>query len=410
MGEPKAAMYLGKDVFISLDTFESSLSPLSIPEELETKEAVVSAFAFVHKDGVSMVANGQVYMYFKSLNRWVHQQEFTSPMSELSNTHYCYARADPQCKECSWTLFAYDTRRSVSDSHIFLSQDGGYTFTHTLTSGICDGEMSIVTVDIPHNPVGCTDVAPLIALVAVSCPPTRHIRIVKNTTACDKGLIQEAALANNFGYTISHNIYISHFLARKHIQQDNRQVKYNFTNLGCPLLAYYKKFLGVSIFELWENNRFQEHVPAEFVLFEIHGMHNYDYLLTAHDANSISQPQNWSSLLEEQESPDPNTAWTRRNYMSCKDRNGPELKQPSVKYQVLEGDKNKIIFPPYNVLYILKAIVVDTFYSYCDLSVTFSVYVYGAFPRNYLHFWASLTVFLILLLIFKRYSLSHLSF
>lgn len=73
--------------------------------------------------------------------------------------------------------------------------------------------------------------------------------------------------------------------------------------------------------------------------------------------------------------------------MSCKGRNGPELTWPSVKYQVLDGDKNKITFPPYNGLYIFKASVVDTFYSYCDLSVTFSVCAYGVFPMNYLHFW-----------------------
>ncbi|KAM6101011.1 LOW QUALITY PROTEIN: cation channel sperm-associated auxiliary subunit delta, partial [Theristicus caerulescens] len=171
---------------------------------------------------------------------------------------------------------------------------------------------------------------------------------------------------NNFSYTISHNIYNSHFLARKPIQQDNPQIKYNSTNLGCPLWVYYKN-PWVQIFELWE----KKHVLAEFVLFDINGMHNYDYLLTVHDAHCISQPQNWTFLLEEQESPDPNTAWTRKNYMSCKDRNGPELKWPSVKYQVPDGDK--IIFPPYNGLYIFKAIVVDTFYSCYDLFVTFSV-------------------------------------
>ncbi|XP_050771707.1 cation channel sperm-associated auxiliary subunit delta [Gymnogyps californianus] len=705
-GEPKAAVYLGKDIFISLDAFESSLSLLSIPEELEAKEAllsaIVSAIAFVHKDGVLMVVNGQVYLYFKSFNRWVPSAGVTSPMSKLSNTLCCYTGADPQFKELSSTLFAYDTRCPVSDSHIFLSQDGGYKFTSIETStreqgvllrgynfisfavtgllinrggedgagkaagayfryngtenshvsnhssatfhllpkgpaklwsiqnlalrgffilwttdtllisanngltmeevsvmpletfqsttfpgsgflhvtasssqiavvtqdkhlfygsisrvtsmvhiakdesidlkntgmlfeergwltllnsvisnftqlydlnkcklnlqlavwrsqqsctveilmgdfqnkiyyidmhesltlkaifvhkpgkrstplvtvsnthvlafsayvikvgftydgnteyllrtvleqqyfpdfadtGFCDGVqdrgMSAVTVDIPDNPISCIDAAPLTALVAVSCPATKHIRIVKNVTACDRGLIQEAELRNNFSYTISHNIYDSHLLARKDIQQDDLQIKYNFTNLGCPLLVYYKNS-WVPIFELWENNTFQEHVPAEFVPFEINGMRNYDYHLTVHDAICISQPQIWTSLLEELESPDPNTAWTRRNYMSCKDRNGPKLKWPSVKYQVLDGNKNKIIFPPRNGLYIFKAIVVDTFYSYCDLSVTFSVYVHGAFPRNYLHFWASLTVFLIFTFDFYKILLFHLS-
>nr|XP_009921661.1 PREDICTED: LOW QUALITY PROTEIN: cation channel sperm-associated protein subunit delta [Haliaeetus albicilla] len=207
-GEPKVAVYLGKDVFINLDAFESSLFRLSIPEELETKEASPSA----------------------------------------PSTDFC--------------------------------------------DSIHDGEMSTVTVDIPDNAVSCIDAAPLTALVAV--------------TACDKGLIQEAGLRNNFN-----------------IQQDDH-IKYNFTNLGCPLLVHYKN--------PW--------MPLDF-------------------AGGT-------------QSPDPNTAWTRRNYMSCKDRNGPELMWPSVKYQVLDGDKNKITFPPYNGLYIFKASVVDTFNSYCDLSITFS--------------------------------------
>ncbi|KAM6210923.1 LOW QUALITY PROTEIN: cation channel sperm-associated auxiliary subunit delta-like [Sarcoramphus papa] len=676
-GEPKAAVYLGKDIFISLDGFESSLSLLSIPEELEAKEAlvsaIVSAIAFVHKDVVLMVVNSQVYMYFKRLNRWVPSAGVTSPMSKLSNTHCCYTGADPQFKELSSTLFAYHTRCSVSDSYIFLSQDGGYKFTSIETSTREQGvllrvynfisfAMTGLLIDrggedgagkatgayfryngtenshvsnhssatfhlLPKGPAklwniqnlalrgffilwttntllisannGLTmeevTVMPLETFQSTTFPGSGFLHVtasssqiavvtqdkhlfygsisqvtsmvhiakdesidLKNTgmlfeergwltllssvisnftqlydfnkckvnlqlavwrsqqsctveilmgdfqnkiyyidmhesltlkaifvhkpgkrstplvtvsnthvlafsayvikvgftydgnteyllrtvleqqyfpefvdtgfcdgvhdggmsavtvdvpdnpiSSSDRGLIQEAELRNNFSYTISHNIYDSHFLARKDIQQDDLQIKYNFTNLGCPLVYY--KNSWVPIFELWENNTFQEHVPAEFVPFEINGMRNYDYLLTVHDAICISQPQIWTSLLEEQESPDPNTAWTRRNYMSCKDRNGPELKWPSVKYQVLDGNKNKIIFPPCNGLYIFKAIVVDTFYCYCDLSITFSVYVHGAFPRNYLHFGASLTVFLILLLIFTRYSLFYLS-
>lgn len=82
-------------------------------------------------------------------------------------------------------------------------------------NGVGNGERSTVAVDIPDNPIGCTDVASLIALVAVSCPPAKHIRIIKNVTACDEGLIQEAALRNNSSCTVSHNIYHSYFLARE---------------------------------------------------------------------------------------------------------------------------------------------------------------------------------------------------
>ncbi|XP_062424530.1 cation channel sperm-associated auxiliary subunit delta [Rhea pennata] len=700
----KISVYLGKDVFVSTTTFEASLSPLCIPKELEAKAAAVSAIAFVHTDRVSMVINGRVYLYLESPDGWVVSAGVSLPVSELSNVHCCYTGEDSQCKALSSTLFAYDTGRSVSDSHIFLSKDGGYTFTrvqmstgergvllgvynfisfgltgllinrteedetgkaagayfrylgtennrvsnhssavfHLLRKGpaklwsihslglrgfiilwttdillissnnglimdevtvmptkkfqnttfsnsgfslvsvsgseiavltqnkqifygsislvttvvyiatdssidlnttvmlfeergwltllspvisnfsqlydfkkckfnlqlaiwrsqqscdveilegdfenkiyyidmhenltlnatfvpkpgktsipmvtvsnphvlafsakiseigftydgntkyllhiglqqqyfsgfaeldfcdsLLDGEISTVTVDIPDKGIGCIDVAPLTALVAVSCPPTKHIRLFKNITACDKGLLQEAVLKKNFSYAISYEIYDPQFLARPNIQQDNLEIKYDFKNLGCPLLVYYKN-PWVPILELWENGAFQKRVSAEFVMFEINGMHNYDYLLTANDANCFSQPQNWTALLKEQESPDPHTAWTRRNYMSCKDRNGPELKWPSVKYQVLGGGKNKIIFPPYNGLYVFKAIIVDTFYSYCDLSITFSIYVYGAFPRSYISFQATLIglLILILLLILTGYFLPHLS-
>ncbi|XP_009471402.1 PREDICTED: cation channel sperm-associated protein subunit delta [Nipponia nippon] len=517
-GEPKAAMYLGKDVFISLDAFESSLSPLSIPDELEAKEAIVSAITFVHKDRISVVVNSQAYMYVKSLNsrRSVSNSHiflsqdggymFTcfetstreqgvllrvynfisfamtsllidrrgedgagkaagtyfryngTKTSHVSNHISTTFHLLPKGPDKLWsiqnlalrgfiTLWTTDTsflsannglimeelavwgsqqscsveiltgdfwnkiyyidmhesltlkaifvpnpgKRSVSNPHVLafsacvievqftygrntkyllhIVQDQQYFSEFAgadFCDGVRDGEMSAVTVDIPDNPIGCTDVAPLTAHVAVACPPTKHIRIVKHVTACDKSLIQEAALRNNFSYTISHNIYNSDFLARKHIQQDDLQINYNFTNLGCPLPVYYKN--------PW--NRFQEHVPAEFVLFDINGMHNHDHVLTAHDAHCISQPQNWTFLLEEQESPDPNTAWTRRNYMSCKDRNGLELKWPSIKYQVPDGDKNKIIFPPYNGLYIFNAIVLDTFYSCYDLSQYMSVVLF----------------------------------
>uniref|UniRef100_A0A8C3JU41 Cation channel sperm-associated auxiliary subunit delta n=1 Tax=Calidris pygmaea TaxID=425635 RepID=A0A8C3JU41_9CHAR len=292
-------------------------------------------------------------------------------------------------------------------SHVVLEQEHFSEFADAdFCNSVHDGEMSTVTVDIPGNPIGCIDVAPLPALVAVSCPPAKHIRIAKNVTVHDKEFIQEAAPRNNFSYTISHNIFDSCFLARKDMQQNYLQIKYNFTNVGYPLLVCYKNAWAPS-FELQESNSFQEHIPAEFVPFEINRTRNWEYLLTAHDTNCISQPQNWTPLLEEQESPDLHTAWTRRNYKSLKDWNGSEFKWPSVKYQVLDG-KSKIIFPPYNGLYIFKDIAMDLFYSYCDLPVTFSGYAYSAFPRNYLHFWASLTVFLILLLILTSYSLSHL--
>lgn len=60
----------------------------------------------------------------RPLTGGIPSARFTSPVSELSKARCCYTGADPQCKGLSWTLFAYDARRSVSVSHTFLSQDG----------------------------------------------------------------------------------------------------------------------------------------------------------------------------------------------------------------------------------------------------------------------------------------------
>lgn len=125
--QPKVSTHLEKDVFISMDASESSISALPIPEELKAKEAAISTITCVHT--VTIMINGQVYLYIKSLDRWSPSAGVTSPAFEHSYTHCCYLVADSQCKELSWTLFAYDTRCSVSNSCIFVSKDGSYTFT-----------------------------------------------------------------------------------------------------------------------------------------------------------------------------------------------------------------------------------------------------------------------------------------
>ncbi|XP_009884284.1 PREDICTED: cation channel sperm-associated protein subunit delta [Charadrius vociferus] len=472
--EPKVAVYPGKEVFISLDASESSLSLLPILKEREAEEATVSAIAFLHKDGVSMVVNSQVLCQprlpftersytFTRIETSTREQgvllsiyNFTSfavtglltdrsgedeagkaagayarhngaknsHMSNHSSTTFHLLPKGP-AKLYSiqnlalrgfiilWTtdhlllsannclimekvtvvhlvtfqsttfpnnIFLLVTVSSsqiavlTQDRHLFYSSISQVTSVVYIAKDECinlknsgipfeerramfvpkPGKRStpLVTVSSAHELAFSADVIEveltyggnteyLLHFVpvsefevtdfynsVVSCPPAKHIRIVKNVTPCDEGLIREAALRNNSSCTISHNLYHSYFLAREDMQQDNLQTKYNFTNLRCCLLEYYKNS-WVPVFELRESNRFQKHVPAEFVLFEINGMHNSDYLLTACGANCISQPQNWTTLLEEQKSPDPQSARTRSNYVSCKNRNGPELKRPS---------------------------------------------------------------------------------
>uniref|UniRef100_A0A8C0GZX5 Cation channel sperm-associated auxiliary subunit delta n=1 Tax=Chelonoidis abingdonii TaxID=106734 RepID=A0A8C0GZX5_CHEAB len=661
-GRPSPALYLGQKVFLSTDGFETSLLPLTIPSELETPNASVSAAAFVKKYQLVMVINGRVYLYFfiAGEEEWLPVQGINFLVTKLSNTHCCYPGQDPACQAISMTIFAYETGHSVSKSHIFQSEDGGHTFTalklspelqgvllgvynfvslsqtghmyshssmgfnlnstggrdvqgiqhpylwgftilwtkdtllisssngllvepvivqtrvfsrtslsfpggglcHVAISnteiaalthdhrlfhgsldmvsttmvqigernssqkGLCNaalmfdkvgmltvltpvptnsswaynfqkctlnvqllmmefwpplqdcpveilkghfhnkihyidmhqtlnfsamfvpkpgtgafpmvtvsnphvlgfraritedgytydgntkyslhmqllqqcfsgmadphssdtfpsGGMSILTVDIPNKGPSCIDMQPLSALINVGCPPTKHIKVFKNTTACSKGLFNQSMLQDNFTYTISHSLYDPHFLATPQLGQSDLEVLYEYSKLGCPLLLYYDT-PWLPILELWENDAFVEYVSADFVVFEVNGMYNYDYLLTAAEANCISQPQNWTALIQKQNSPNPHTAWSRVNYESCKNHDGPKLVSPSAKYQILgQNEKNKIIFSHYNGFYIFEAIVVDKLYSYCELSAIVSVYVTGALPKRLLTF------------------------
>lgn len=82
--QPKVSTHVGKDVFISMNASESSLSPLPIPEDLKAKEGAISTITCMHT--VTIVINGQVYLYFKSLDRWSPSAGVTSPAFEHSHT------------------------------------------------------------------------------------------------------------------------------------------------------------------------------------------------------------------------------------------------------------------------------------------------------------------------------------
>ncbi|MGH0151166.1 UNVERIFIED_CONTAM: hypothetical protein FKN15_032542 [Acipenser sinensis] len=253
------------------------------------------------------------------------------------------------------------------------------------------------------------------AFINVGCPPDKHIKVLRNVTVCSKGQFNQETLQNNFTYTISKWVpvlkknkinahidpaqtvgktYDPQYLYRQDSAAEDLRVLYSFVDLQCPLLVYVDD-PWLPLLELWEGKTFVEFVPADFVMFEVHGMYNYEYQQSARSAGCVSQPQTWRSMLKTQSRPNPHTAWNRKNYVSCKDPSGPPLTSLELEYEVLKaGSGNMVMFPSYNGFYIFKAIVVDPTYSFCELSVTFSVYVYGAFPEAKFDSPLTLVVFL----------------
>ncbi|XP_061467285.1 cation channel sperm-associated auxiliary subunit delta [Rhineura floridana] len=312
---------------------------------------------------------------------------------------------------------------TVSNPHVLAFQadlkEDGYTFNgnakyrldirllQQIFSGMAhsqfqddmySGRLSTITVDIYNKGIFCIDMHPLTALIAVDCPPKKEIRIAKSTTACSRGLFKDVMLQSNYTYSINWDLYDPMFLGRKSLVQGKLNVTYNYNHWGCPLLLYYDS-PWLPVLELWDNDEFVEYVSADFVLFEINGMHNYDYLLDEVEANCMSQAQNWTTLIEKDPEGNPHFAWSRYLYESCKEPRGNDsLPSASSKYQVLNrNENNRVLFPQYNGIYVFKAIVVDTVYSYCELSTVFSVYVHGALPKSEINVGKTLVSFLVLI-------------
>nr|XP_056710903.1 cation channel sperm-associated auxiliary subunit delta-like [Euleptes europaea] len=295
--------------------------------------------------------------------------------------------------------FTYDGNIKFNLQIILLQQHNSGMAKTEFHDQVTTAGMSTLTVDIYNKGIFCIDMHPLTALIAMDCPPTKHIRPFKNVTVCNKGLFNQTNLQNSFSYIIKQDAYDPRFLGRQHLDQEDLNVTYSYELLGCPILLYYDS-PWLPTLELWENDKFVEYVSADFVLFETNGMHNYDYLLTASEAKCISQPQNWSTMFQWQLHPNPHTAWSRTNYESCKVPNQVRpLDSPSIKYQILNlNEDNRVVFSQYNGIYIFKVIVVDTIYSYCELSTLLSVYVHGAFPKSQINVAGMLIGVLILIL------------
>ncbi|KAJ7999926.1 hypothetical protein DPEC_G00199470 [Dallia pectoralis] len=255
--------------------------------------------------------------------------------------------------------------------------------------------LSTITVDLMGRDVACKDLNPLKAHIVIGCPPKKYVRLVRNITTCNQGILTQEQLQDNFSYGIPKAVYDPLLLFRPGSASSDLHISYSFTDYFCPLLVYHDA-PWIPTLELWNNDKFVAQVSADFVMFEVNGMLNYKYLQSAKEAQCVSQPQNWTTLLRQQPNgPNPNTAWTKNNYRSCKDKHGPPLTDPGAQYQVLNmGTGNRIVFPNFNGMYIFKAVVVDPGYSYCMLSTTFSVYVYGAFPPNTLPSGVPLMIFL----------------
>uniref|UniRef100_A0A8C8YNQ2 Cation channel sperm-associated auxiliary subunit delta n=1 Tax=Prolemur simus TaxID=1328070 RepID=A0A8C8YNQ2_PROSS len=259
---------------------------------------------------------------------------------------------------------------------IYLKQQQHWGRTDpNFTSSLRRATISTLTVDIANKEMSCVDIKPLSTLISVGCDLEKKIVVQNKISACSKGVLDPMALQDNHTYIIEKEFYDLSFQGRK--STEDLVVYYPYNQLGCPRLVYYDTPWR-PVVELWKQGHFQEVIQAEYVLREVSGVFTYSYSLTAKEARCVSQPQNWTTIIQETEGP----FWDRENYVSCHDsENSAPLRWPEVQYQILGGrTQNSIIFDQRNGIYIFFLSIVDPYYSYCHLQTTFSIYVHGAYP------------------------------
>uniref|UniRef100_UPI00398E586F cation channel sperm-associated auxiliary subunit delta-like isoform X3 n=1 Tax=Pristiophorus japonicus TaxID=55135 RepID=UPI00398E586F len=224
-------------------------------------------------------------------------------------------------------------------------------------------EISTLTVDLLNKDILCRGLPALTTFISVGCPPSKEIKVSKRVTACSKGILDPSLLQNNFTYILKKEIYNPSLLLESIPAEEDLIVTYDYAAWGCPLVAHYGALWSPEL-QLWNNDEFVEIVDVEYVIFEVHGVHDYNYQLYLSDINCVSEAQNWTTMLKKQAIPDPHTAWNSKNFHSCHDPGEPITTPGSTEYQIMGGCiLNRILFPKRNGFYIFKIIVVNSTYS-----------------------------------------------
>ncbi|XP_029519924.2 cation channel sperm-associated auxiliary subunit delta-like isoform X2 [Oncorhynchus nerka] len=156
-------------------------------------------------------------------------------------------------------------------------------------------------------------------LTFTGCPPGKHAGMLsccflpQEHNHLHKGHVHSSAASGQL--LLRHPQYVflvEEVLFRPSSASSDLHISYySITHYFCPLLVYHGT-PWIPSMELWNGNELVEQASGDFVMFEVNGMHNYQYHQSGQEAKCVSQPKNWTSLLSQQQNkPNPNTAQTR---------------------------------------------------------------------------------------------------
>ncbi|XP_034352880.1 cation channel sperm-associated auxiliary subunit delta isoform X2 [Arvicanthis niloticus] len=119
-------LYLGKKVFLTTNSFESSTLPLTVPESMAVGVPSVTSAHFLPGSVILFVISGKVYSYNFDEHSWRNVEGVTEPVSHISGDTCCFEGSF--CLELSNYLFAYLRGGQIPGTNIYFSDNGGFSF------------------------------------------------------------------------------------------------------------------------------------------------------------------------------------------------------------------------------------------------------------------------------------------
>ncbi|XP_021005375.1 cation channel sperm-associated protein subunit delta isoform X2 [Mus caroli] len=120
------SVYLGQKVFLTINNFESSLLPLTVPKSLAVGVPSITSAHFVSGSLVLFVISGKGYSYDYHENTWRKLEGISEPVSHISGDVCCFKGSF--CLELSNNLFAYLRGGQIPGTNIYFSDNGGFSF------------------------------------------------------------------------------------------------------------------------------------------------------------------------------------------------------------------------------------------------------------------------------------------
>ncbi|XP_057345740.1 cation channel sperm-associated auxiliary subunit delta-like [Manis pentadactyla] len=120
------ALYLGQQVFLTRDNFESSVIPFSIPTSMKVGTPELTAAHFAGSV-LLFIINRKVYVYDYETDSWNASIGIEHPVSHMSGDNCCYS-GSPSCLDISKSVFAYLLGDQLSQANVYFSDTQGYSF------------------------------------------------------------------------------------------------------------------------------------------------------------------------------------------------------------------------------------------------------------------------------------------